>query len=106
MNELMKPNEIFCEIAAFVSSHRPALLCGVLDPSRVGEDPGGRHRRGLRLRRAVCGAPPNFLLLPSARFGTGSILFLQPAAAAPAPAEAGTSCSSFFSVHSPSVRLQ
>lgn len=55
-------------------------------PSRVGEDPGGRHRRGLRLRRAVCGSPPNFLLLPSARFGTLSILLLQAAAAAPAPA--------------------
>lgn len=75
----------------FVSSHRPALLCGVLEPSCVGEDPGGRHRRGLRLRRAVCGSPPNFLLLPSARFGTLYILSVLPAVAAPAQAEAGTS---------------
>lgn len=79
MNELMKYNEAssIVNLPPFVSSRRPALLCGVLDPSCVGEDPGGRHRRGLRLRRAVCGSPPNFLLLPSARFGTLYILSLS-----------------------------
>lgn len=93
MNELMKYNEArsIVNLPPFVSSHRPALLCGVLEPSCVGEDPGGRHRRGLRLRRAVCGSPPNFLLLPSARFGTLYILSVLPAVAAPAQAEAGTS---------------
>lgn len=46
---------------------RAALLRPVLDSSRVGEDPGGHHRRGVRLRRAVRGPAANLLLLSSAR---------------------------------------
>lgn len=48
-------------------SRPPAVLRALLDASAVGEDPGGHHRRGLRLRQAVRSPAADLLLLPSAR---------------------------------------
>lgn len=72
VNELMKSNKLYCCAAnsktnLLLFAVCPALLRGVLDSTRVGEDPGRCHRSGVRFCRAVCGPAPNILLFSAAR---------------------------------------